>query len=82
MMSVEVSSVPFFEKAKDIRKLNETYHDLKQTRGYDKSDDRLPTGIRGTCRVTLMEYNCENFDRDIHLFDHSQVYLSYQTRPK
>ena len=50
--------------------------------GYDKNDERLPSGICGTCRVTLMEYSHGNFKRDIHLFDHSKVNFSYQTRSK
>lgn len=72
-------------KAKNIHKLNETYHDLIQRHvisGYDKSDERLSTGICEACQVTLMEDSRKNFDRDIHFFDHSQVKLSYQTRSK
>lgn len=48
--------------------------------GYSDLDDRLPSGICGTCRLTLSEYSKGVFNRPLMKYDHSTVAIRYETR--
>ena len=72
-----------FNKGKNVISISEEVHRLINNHaiyGYSLDDERLPSGICGTCRLTLMEYDKGIFKRPLKLYDHSKIAIRYQTR--
>lgn len=67
-----------FNKGKVMRLLTKDHYETIENYiidGFDRSDNRLPNGICGTCRLTVQECSQGNFKRLQHLnvYDHSLV---------
>ena len=67
-----------FNKSKVMRLLTEDHYETIENYildGFDRSDNRLPNAICGTCRLTVQECSQGNFKRlqRLNVYDHSLV---------
>ena len=72
-----------FNKGQNVISISKNVHRMIHEYaidGYSDDDDRLPSGICGTCRLTLSEYSKGVFKRPLTKYDHSTVAIRYETR--
>ena len=70
-------------KSKDIRLINSNQKRIIQEHVFEEFnevDDRLPSVLCGTCRLTLSQYDKGIFSRKLYLTDHSSIPHRYYTR--